>query len=115
MEDSLSTETAETRMPVNNLNLLSNDNIAEDRKERENGREGRFAVNDEEGDVVDLEAIGEVANPCPAFVCMGDDNHFVPTVDQFLYRRQDVFERVELEWLRVAYGGQLVDVTLNPP
>lgn len=65
--------------------------------------------------MIDLEAIGEVADPCPAFVCMGDNNHFVPAVDQFLYSRQDVFERGEVEWLRVAYGGQLVDVTLNSP
>jgi hypothetical protein len=71
-------------MAVNDVDVFSNDDIAEDREEREDGRECRFAVDDEEGDVVDLEAVREVANSSSSFVCMGNHNHFVTSVDEFL-------------------------------
>lgn len=84
VEDSLTTEATETGMAVDNLNLLSNHDIAENREEGKDGREGRFSVDHEEGDVVDLEAIGEVPNTRAALVCVCDDDHFMSSVDQFL-------------------------------
>jgi len=84
MKNGLPTETAETRMTVDDLNLFSNDNIAENGEEGKDGREGCLAVDDEEGDVVDLEPVGEVAHSGPAFVRVCDDDHFVSTVNQFL-------------------------------
>ena len=39
---------------------------------------------DEKGDMVDLEAIGQIANTGPAFIRVRDDYDFVAAVDQFL-------------------------------
>jgi hypothetical protein len=89
MENGFSTEATKTGMAVDDLNLLANDNVAEYRKERKDGREGGFAVDDEEGDVVDFQAIGEVADSCSTFVRMRNYDDFVSTVDEFLESRQD--------------------------
>jgi hypothetical protein len=87
MENGFSTEATETSMAVHNLNLFANHDIAEYGKERKDSREGSFAVDDEEGDVVDFQAIGEVADSCSTFVRMRDYDDFVSAVDQFLGRR----------------------------
>lgn len=84
MKNSLATEATETRMAVDNLNLFSNHNVTEDREEGKDGREGRFSVDHEEGDVVDFEAIGEISDPCAVLVCVCDDDDFMSSVDQFL-------------------------------
>ncbi len=84
VQDGLIAQTAKTDMAVDNLNPFSQDYIPEYGKERKDGRKGRFPVYDEERDVVDLKAIGEISNAGPAGVCMSDDDYFVPAVDQFL-------------------------------
>lgn len=84
MEDSLLAETAQTRMAVDNLDLLADDDVAEYREEGEDSRHRRFAVNDEERDVVDLQSIGEVAHPGSSLVRMGDDDDFMAAVDELL-------------------------------
>jgi len=75
-------EAAEASVTMHDLDLLSNNDVAEDWKEGEDGREGRFAVNDEKRDVVNLESIREVSDTSSPFVCVCDDNNLVPTVDQ---------------------------------
>jgi peptide deformylase len=50
-------QTAQTRMAMYNLNLLSNDNIPEDGEEREDGWEGCCSIDDEKWNMVDFEAI----------------------------------------------------------
>lgn len=77
-------EATETGVAMHNLNLLTDDNIAEDRKEGKDSREGGLAVDDEERDMVDLESVGQVADSRPAFVCMGDDYHLVSAINEFL-------------------------------
>lgn len=84
VEDGFATEAAETRMAMNNLNLLSNDNVAEDGEEGEDGGEGSFAVDNEERNMIDLQSIGEVSDSGTSFVCMGNNNDFVSPVDEFL-------------------------------
>lgn len=84
MEDSFSTKATQTCMTVNNINILSNNNVPEYGEEREDGREGRLTVDDEEWDVVDLETVREVTNSGASFVCMRNDNHFVTAVYEFL-------------------------------
>jgi hypothetical protein len=71
-------------MAMNNVDVLSNNNISEYGEEREDGRKCRFTVDDEERDVVDLESIGKVTNSSPPFVCMRNDNYFVSPIDEFL-------------------------------
>lgn len=75
-------QAAETSVAMHNLYLLPDDNVSEDRKEGEDGRERRFAVYDEERNVVDLQAICEIADTGAAFVGMGDDDDFVAAVDE---------------------------------
>jgi hypothetical protein len=71
-------------MPMYNLNLLTDHDIAEDGEEGEDGREGGFAVDGPEGDVVGLEAIGEISHTCSARVGVRDDDDFVAAINEFL-------------------------------
>lgn len=84
MQYPLMTQAAQTGVSVNNLNAFSNDDIAEDWKEGEDGREGGLAVNDEEGNVVDLQSVCEISDSSAAFVGMGDDDNFVASINEFL-------------------------------
>jgi len=69
---------------MDDFNLLSNDNVAEYGKEREDRWEGSFPVNDEEGDMVDFQPIGKVSYTSSSFVGVGDYYYFMPSVDKFL-------------------------------
>jgi len=69
---------------MNYLNLLANDNISEYRKEREDSRKGRFAVDNKERDMVDFQAISEISDASAAGVGMGYYDDFVSAVDEFL-------------------------------
>lgn len=89
MENSFPAEATETGMAMYNIDLLTDDDIAKYRKERKYGWEGCFSVDDEEWDVVDLQAIREITDPSAAFVCVCDNYHFVSAVDEFL-RQADI-------------------------
>ncbi len=65
----------------------------EDGEEGEDGGEGGLAVDDEEGDVVDLEAVGEVADAFAIVMGVGDDDDLVAAVYEL--------------------AGELVNVRLN--
>jgi hypothetical protein len=80
-------------MAMYNLDLFSNDDVAKDGEEGEDGRKGGFAVDDEKRDMVDFEAIREIAHASSPFVCVRYDDDFVSSVDEL--------------------GGELVDVTLD--
>lgn len=77
-------ETTETGMSMNNLDLLANDDVSKDGEEGKDGGESGLAVDDKERDMVDLQTVGEVADSSAAFVCVGDDDHLVSTIDEFL-------------------------------
>lgn len=95
VENGLSAEAAETRMTVDDFNLFPNDDVAEDREEREDRRKCCLAVDDEKGDMVDLEPICEVAHTGSALVRVRDDDHFVAAIDQFLRDHQDAHSGAE--------------------
>jgi hypothetical protein len=82
MQNRLMAKAAQTGMAMDNFNLLSNHDIPENREKGEDGREGGGAVDDEEGDVVDFEAVGEVADPGAPFVLVCYDDDFVAPVDE---------------------------------
>jgi hypothetical protein len=84
MQYSLMAEVAETRVAVYDFNPLPYDDVSKDWKEGENGREGRFAVYDKEGHMVDFKAVCKVADTCPTCVCVGYDYYFMSTIDEFL-------------------------------
>lgn len=77
-------------MAVNDIDLFSDDDVSKHREEREDGGESRCAVNDEKWDVVDFQAVREVANASAALICVRYDYDFVSSIDEL--------------------GGELVDV-----
>jgi hypothetical protein len=84
-------------MAVNYINLFPEYDVAEDGKEGKNSGEGRFAVDYGERDIVDLEAVGEVAYASAVAVGVSDYYYAVATVYEFLLR----------EMGRVSYGGSV--------
>ena len=94
MQNRLVAETTQTLVAMHNLNLLANYNVAKHGEEGEHRRHGRLAVDYEEGDVVDLEAIGKVTHAGAAFVGMGDYDDLVAAVYKFLYVRQQPQSKV---------------------
>jgi hypothetical protein len=71
-------------MSVNDIYVFSNDDITEYREKREDGGERRLSVDDEEGNVVDLKAVGEVAHAMTGLVGMGYYYYFMAAVPEFL-------------------------------
>ena len=68
-------------MTMHNLDLLPQDNVPKNREKRKNGWKSGLAVNDKEWDVIDLEPICEIPDSSSAFVGVGYNDDFVPTVD----------------------------------
>lgn len=106
-------EAAETGMTVYYLYVLSYNNVPKDWEEREDGREGGFAVDDEEGNMVDLQPVRKVPHSGTAFVGMSDDNDFVPAIDEFLpwlfSRRRTLRRRwINVRWTTGRCGSQLL-------
>jgi hypothetical protein len=92
-----------------NLNLFSNYDVAEYRKEGEDGGEGGFAVDDEEWHMVDLQAIREISYAGPFFVCVGDDYNLVSAINEL--RRKLIDMTFNTSWLgkeEVADHGNIV-------
>lgn len=84
-------------MAVNNLDLLSDEDLTQHRKGREHCREGCRAIYHPVRQVINLNTIGEIANPCTSGVrvlwrsiCMCDNYHAVATVHEFSGQLVDV-------------------------
>lgn len=75
------TKVAEACMPMDDLDLLANDDVSEDGKEGEDCRKSRFPVDDKEGNVVDFETICKISNSGTALICMRDDDDFVSAIN----------------------------------
>ena len=80
-------------MTVHDFNSLTDHNVAKDWKEREDGRHGRLSIYDEEGNMVYLEAVGEISDSTTTFVGVSDYHHLMTSIDKL--------------------GGKLVDMTFN--
>lgn len=90
VQDAFVAQTAETAVTMNNLDALTNADVAEDGEEGKYCGEGGLAVDDEEGHVVNLEAIGEVADALAVVVGVGDDDDLVAAVDELAGELVDV-------------------------
>lgn len=93
MQDSLVAQTAQTGVPMYDLDLFSYDNVSKNREKRKHSRHRRFPIYNEKRHVVNLESICQISNTLSAFVCMRDDDNFMAPVYEF--------------------SGQLIDVTLD--
>jgi hypothetical protein len=74
-------------MAMNNLDPFSYDDGPEDWKEGKDRRKGGLAIDHEERNMVHLQPIGQIADACPSFIGMCDDDDFVAAVDKFLKRK----------------------------
>lgn len=96
-------------MAMHDLNFFPQNNISEYGEEGEDGGEGGFAVDDEKGDMVDFETVGQVAHAGSAGVGVGDDDDFVAAVDEFGGELVDVgFDAAGLGEEEVADHGDVV-------
>jgi len=96
-------QVTQARMPMHNLDLLSNDNIPEHWEEGEDSWKGGGAVDNEEWHVVDLESIREVSNASSPIICMRDDYDFVSSIDELRGELVDMtFDTTELRKEEIA-------------
>lgn len=78
------TKARQTSMTMNNLDLLPDDYVSENREEREDCRHCSLPIDDHEGNIVDFETIRQVSNTSAITIRMSDNDDFVPTIDEFL-------------------------------
>jgi hypothetical protein len=95
---------------MHNLNLLSDYDVSKDWEEGKDCRHRRLSVDDEERNMIDLEAIREVADACPSAISMRDNDDLVSPVNEFLLMDQP---RRMARRRDLTDGGQLVYVTLD--
>ena len=91
-------KTAQTGVTVDDVDLLADHDVSEYGEEGEDGREGGGAVDDGEGDMVDLDAVRKISDPFPVGVRMRYDDDLVAPIDQF--RRKLVDVAFDPSWLR---------------
>ena len=109
MQDSLIAQIAQAPMSMHNLDLLPNDDVPKDWKERKDGGECGGTVDDEKWDMVDFETIGEIADTCPSFVGVCYDDHFVSSIDELRGELVDVtFDSTRLGEEEIADHRDLV-------
>lgn len=82
MQDSLMAQTAQTRVPVHNLDFFSKNDISKYWKEGEDSRESCFSIDDKERYVIDFETVCEISNTSPPFICMRNDHDFMATINE---------------------------------
>lgn len=77
---------AERGVAVHNLDLLTNENLAQQWKRAEDGRESGRAVNHPMREMVDLDTVRQIAYATAARIVVGmcDDDDIMATVDEFL-------------------------------
>lgn len=85
-------------MAVYNVDLLSNDDVAEYWEEREDGRKRGRAIDDEEGHIVDFETVRQVADAFPILIRVSYDHHLVASINKSL--RQLINVTFDASWLR---------------
>ncbi len=94
---------------MNNLDLLSDDNIAQDRKEGKHGRHCCLSVDDQERDMVDFQAIRQVVDTRAAFISVCYYYNLVASIDQFRRELVNVtFDSARLGEEEVADHGNVV-------
>ena len=81
MQYCLIAEIAQTCMSMHNLHFFPDNDVAKDGEERENRGKGGFAIDDEEWDVINFDAICQIPYPCSVCVGMREHDDLVPTID----------------------------------
>lgn len=81
MQDCFVAKTTQTRMAMYDFNLLPDNDVSEGWEERKDGRKRCGAVYNEEGHMVDFQAIREVAHASSTFIGMRYNDNLVAPID----------------------------------
>jgi hypothetical protein len=108
---SLVAQIANASMSVYDFDFLAYNDVTKDGEEGEDGREGGFAVDGPEWDVVGFYAVCEVADAGSPFVCVGNDYYFVAAIYEFLGGFE--YEIWEGRRWKGVYACELVHVALH--
>lgn len=75
-------------MAMHNLNLLTNENLSQQRERAEHCRESRASIDHPVRKMIDFDAVREISDACARrrVVRMGDDDYTMAAVNQFLRR-----------------------------
>jgi len=96
-------------MAMYDFNLFSEHDIAEDGKEGKHCRKRRGTIYDEEGDIVDFEAIRKIPDTGSFIVGMSDYYNFVSAVDELRRKLIDMtFDTSRLREEEIADHGNVV-------
>ena len=82
MQNGLMAHAAQTSVPMHYFDLFSDDDITEYWEEGKDSRKGCLPVDDQKGDMVDFESVGQIANPGTSFVGVRYDDNFMAAVNQ---------------------------------
>ncbi len=80
------TQVTEAGVSMDYLYSFTNNDVSENGEERKDCGEGSLAVDDKKRNIVDLQSVGKVSHTRPSSIGMSDNDDFVSTVDQFLFR-----------------------------
>lgn len=83
MQYSFMTQAAQACMSMYNLDTFSDDDVAKDWKEGEDGGKSAFSIDDQKRNMVDLETIGQIADSRATFIRMSDHYDFVAAIYEF--------------------------------
>ena len=84
MQYSLVAEATQTLMPMDNLNLLPDNDVPKDGKKGENSGHSRLSVYDQKWNMINFEAVGQVTDTRATLIGMGNDDDFMSPVNEFL-------------------------------
>ena len=94
---------------MDNLDTLTDADVSEDGEKGEDGGEGRAAVDDKKGYMIDLDAVGQVPDALAIVICVSDDDNFVAAVDEFARDLIDVgFDAARLRKEEIADHSDVV-------
>lgn len=95
---------------VHHSDALPHKHTAQQREAVDDTGGGGLVVHDLQGEVVNLQSVGQVSDPLPPAVGVGGDHHLVPLLDQALGELVDV--AFHAAHVRVEEVGHHADVVL---
>lgn len=111
MQNPLMTQTTQTAMTMNNFNLLTNENVSQNREEGKHRGECSLAVDDKKRHMVYFKSIGEISHALSVVVRVCNDDDLVAAVNELAGELVDV--RFDASWLREEEVAKHSDIV--PP
>lgn len=109
MEQCIVGHGGEGAVRVHHSDALSHKHTAQQWEAVEDGGGSRLVVHDLQGEVVDLQSVGQVSDALPPAIGVGGDHHLVPLLDQALGELVDVtFHAAHVGVEEVRYHADVV-------